>query len=59
MEGTSHRAAIVEASRYLIDHSFHLISYVWHAASNARDILEYAQRRERRGLMHVTVLPRA
>ena len=58
MEGTPHRAAIVKANRYMIDHSSHLIAYVWHAASNARDILEYAQRRERRGSMTVTLLPR-
>ena len=57
MEGTPHRAAIVKANRYMVAHSSHLIAYVWHAASNARDILEYAQRRERRGLMRVTILP--
>ena len=58
MEGTPHRAAIVKANRYMVAHSSHLIAYVWHAASNARDILEYAQRRERRGGMTVTLLPR-
>lgn len=57
MEGTPHRAAIVKANRYMVAHSSHLIAYVWHTASNARDILEYAQRRERRGLMRVTILP--
>lgn len=58
MEGTPHRAAIVKANRYMVAHSSHLIAYVWHAASNARDILEYAQRRERRGTLQVTILPR-
>lgn len=58
MEGTPHRAAIVKANRYMVAHSSHLIAYVWHAASNARDLLEYAQRRERRGNMTVTLLPR-
>lgn len=57
METVPRRAAIVRANRYMVDHSSHLIAYVWHAASNARDILEYAQRRERRGLMRVTILP--
>ncbi len=57
MEDTPHRAAIVKANRYMVAHSSHLIAYVWHTASNARDILEYAQRRERRGLMRVTILP--
>ena len=58
MEGTPHRAAIVKANRYMVAHSSHLIAYVWHAASNARDILEYAQRREQRGTLQVTILPR-
>ena len=57
METVPRRAAIVRANRYMVDHSSHLIAYVWHTASNARDILEYAQRRERRGLMRVTILP--
>ena len=58
METVPRRAAIVRANRYMVDHSSLLIAYVWHAASNARDILEYAQRRERRGNMTVTLLPR-
>lgn len=58
METVPRRAAIVKANRYMVAHSSHLIAYVWHAASNARDILEYAQRRERRGGMTVTLLPR-
>lgn len=58
MEGTPRRAAIVKANRYMVDHSSHLIACVWHTASNARDILEYAQRREQRGHMAITLLPR-
>lgn len=58
MEGTPRRAAIVKANRYMVDHSSHLIACVWHAASNARDILEYAQRREQRGHMVITMLLR-
>ncbi len=57
MEGTPHRAAIVKANRYMAAHSSCLIAYVWHMAGNARDVLEYARRRERRGRMRVTVLP--
>ena len=30
-----------------------LIDYVWHPASNARNLLEYAQARERKGLIRI------
>ena len=43
MEKVPRRLAIVRANRYMIDHSEYLIAYVWHAASNARDLLEYAE----------------
>ena len=33
-----------------------LIAYAWHPASNARELLEYAQRRERKGKIAVSVL---
>lgn len=30
-----------------------LIAYVYHGASNSRNILEYAEHREKKGLIHV------
>ncbi len=42
-ESVPKQAAIVRANRYAVDHSDYLIAYVWHAGSNARNILEYAQ----------------
>ena len=30
-----------------------LIAYVWHPARNSRSILEYAQRREKKGQIHI------
>lgn len=48
--------AIIRANRYMVDHSNYLIAYAWHAASNARELLEYAQRREQRGLIHVSLV---
>lgn len=45
MENVPRRFAIVHANRYIIDHVDHLICYVWHPASNARNLLEYAQKR--------------
>lgn len=45
MESIPRRMAIRRANRYMIEHCDHLIAYVWHAASNARDMLEYARKR--------------
>ena len=52
-EAAPRRAAIVRANRYVVDHADCLIAYVWHAASNARNLLDYA--RTRPGL-HITCL---
>ena len=45
MEKVPRRLAIVRANRYVVDHVDYLIAYAWHAASNARNLVEYAQRR--------------
>lgn len=58
MEKVPRRAAIVRANRYAVDHSDYLIAYVWHPASNSRDLVEYAQSRERNGKISVTLLGR-
>ena len=50
------RLAIVRANRYVVDHVDYLIAYVWHSASNASELAEYAQKRERKGLITVTML---
>ena len=44
MEKIPRRLAIVRANRYVVDHVDYLIAYAWHAASNARNLVEYAQR---------------
>lgn len=59
MEKVPHRLAIVRANRYMVDHVDYLIAYAWHPASNARDLVEYAKKREQRKLISVTVLPRS
>ena len=59
METVPKRIAIVRANRYMVENSSHLIAYAWHPASNALELVEYAQRMGHRGLLHVTVLPRA
>ncbi len=55
MEDVPKRFAILRADRYMIDAGDYLIAYAWHPG-NARELLEYAQRREKRGLLHVSVL---
>ncbi len=46
MERVPRQLAIIWANRYMIDHCDYLIAYVWHAASNARELLEYARNRK-------------
>ena len=43
MERAPKRAAIVRANRYMADHCDFLIAYAWHTASNARELVDYAQ----------------
>ena len=53
METVPKRFAIVRANRYMVETADYLITYVWHTASNARNILEYAREREEKGLIRV------
>ena len=53
MEKVPRKLAIIRANRYMVDHVDYLISYAWHPASNARDLLEYAERRARQRLLTV------
>ena len=57
MEKVPRRLAIVRANRYMVDHVDYLIAYAWHPTSNARDLVEYAKKREQWNLISVTVLP--
>ena len=51
MESVPKRFAIVRANRYAVAHADVLIAYVGHTASNARNLLEYAEKKaERNGL---------
>ena len=56
MEKIPRRLAIARANRYMVDHVDYLIAYAWHPASNARNLLEYARKRERDNLIVVTLL---
>lgn len=52
-ENVPRQYAIVRVNKIMVEISDWLIAYVRHGASNSRKILEYAQRREKKGLIHV------
>lgn len=54
MEKTPGPFAIVKANQLMVDTCDWLICYVRHGASNSRNLLEYAQRREKKGLIQIT-----
>lgn len=53
MERVPRKMAIVRANRYMVDNVDYLIAYAWHPASNARELVEYAERRAIAGLICV------
>ena len=56
MENVPRRFAIPRANRSMIETCDYLIAYVTHTASNAHRFLEYARRREKKGLLHIVNL---
>ena len=48
MEKVPRKLAVVRANRYMVDHVDYLIAYAWHPASNARNLMEYAQKGQKR-----------
>ena len=46
METVPRRVAIVCANRYTAGHVDYLIAYAWHPASNARELVAYARKRD-------------
>lgn len=53
MENVPRRYAIVRANKLMVDASDWLVCYVWHTASNSRNLLEYASRREKKGWIQI------
>ena len=53
LENVPRQYAIVRANKIMVDTSDWLIAYVRHGASNSRKLLEYAQRREKKGLIQI------
>lgn len=46
METVPYRLCVVRANRYMAEHVDYLIAYVWHPASNAQKMLEYALKKK-------------
>ena len=58
LEKTPRPFAIVKANQLMVDSCDWLICYVRHGASNSRNLLEYAQCQEKRGLFKLHILLR-
>lgn len=56
MEKVPRRLAIVRANRYMVDHVDYLIAYAWHPASNARELVKYAESKANTESIKVTNL---
>lgn len=54
LEKVPFRLAIVQANWYMVQNSDYLIAHL--GIGNSRNIVEYAQKREKRGLIKVTLL---
>ena len=52
MEDVPKSLAIIRANRYMVNHSDYLIAYARHPG-NARELVEYAQAKEKKGHIHV------
>ena len=59
MESVPRKFAIVQANRYMVDHVDYLIAYAWHPASNARNLVDYARKREAKGQIRITLLEKS
>lgn len=54
LEKTPRPVAIVKANQLMVDSSDWLVCHVRHGTSNFRNLLEYAQRRAKKGLIQIT-----
>lgn len=53
LKGVPRRFRIVRVNKFMIDTSDWLIAYVCHGAGNSRKFLEYAERREKMGMLRI------
>lgn len=55
LESVPKHYAIVQANRYMIQHSDYLIAYA-HSVGNSQNFVKYAKQREKKGLIKITLL---
>ena len=48
-----YNGCLQKRNRYMVDHVDYLIAYAWHPASSARELVEYAQRKQQ---IHIQLL---
>ena len=53
LENTPRKYEIVRTNKIMVDNCDWLVCYVYHGASNSRNLLEYAQRRKVKGLIQI------
>lgn len=53
LDNTPRRYAIVRTNQIMVNTCDWLVCYVRHGASSSRNLLEYAERRKSKGLIHV------
>ena len=53
LENTPRRYAIVHTNQIMVNTCDWLVCYICHGASNSRNLLEYARRREEKGLIQI------
>lgn len=58
MESVPRKAGIIRANRYVVNHIDCLISYAWHSASNARELVDYAKGHKRIGKIVIIEIDR-
>lgn len=56
MKSVPRKAAIIRANRYVVDHVDYLIPCAWHPASNARELVEYARKKQRNYGLSITLI---
>lgn len=56
METVPPKLAIVKANEHMVQNAEYLIAYVSHPSQGSRELLEYALKRQKRGLIRVTNL---
>lgn len=58
LEKVPKRFAVARANKLMVDSCEWLVAYAYHGASNSRNLLEYAENKSMKGLIHIERLER-